>query len=326
MRTLFVVSGGDAPGINAALGQYVSLAARHGNVVLGANGGFPGLLEGNISPLSFDRIVPWLGRGGSILPSSRDPVLTQNDARARLKQVLEQHQVDNVVLFGGNGTLRYIPPILSEWDIPCIGLPTTIDNDVPGTERTLGFDSACNFAYHAIDGALTTAHALRGRIFMVETLGGTCGNLALAVAHGAGAHAVILPEYEYEDHWLGRRLAEAVKQDGFALLVICEGARGARTLADEIPKLTSIRVRDVRLGHAQRGGDASHIDRVLASEMARSAYNALRAKLQTGIIVVRQGKVQVHEGNLQSFTMTPPDRTLYHIINGLEESGEHSGD
>src|SRR6185369_12984013 len=96
--------------------------------------------------------------------------------------------------------------------------------------------SACNFAYHSIDGAISTAHALRGRIFLVETLGGTCGNLALAVAHGADAHAAILPEYAYEDQWLIERILKALKTDGYALVVICEGARGARTLADDIPK------------------------------------------------------------------------------------------
>ncbi len=146
MRTLFVVSGGDAPGINAALGNYVRLAARHGDTVVGANGGFPGLLASQIIPLNYDMLVPWMGRGGSILPSSRDPVLNQAEAGEQLQNILRDNAIDNIVLFGGNGTLRYIPPLMQKWSIPCIGLPTTIDNDVPGTEMTLGFDSACNFA------------------------------------------------------------------------------------------------------------------------------------------------------------------------------------
>ena len=317
MRTLFVVSGGDAPGINAVLGSYIRQAVHNGDTVLGANGGFPGLLDRQILPLTFDTLVPWLGRGGSLLASSRDPVLNQAEAGDHLNVILRDNAVDNMVLFGGNGTLRYIPPLLREWGIPCIGLPTTIDNDVPGTEMTLGFDSACNFAYHAIDGATATAHALRGRIFLVETLGGNCGNLALAVAHGANAHAVILPEYDYEDSWLSERITNALKMDGYALVVICEGARGARTLADSIPQWTGKRVRDVRLGHAQRGGDASHRDRVLAADMAHAAYTALKNGIHIGVTCVVNGQLTIHKDNLEQFSLPTPDRALYNRINGL---------
>jgi len=318
MRTLFVVSGGDAPGINAVLGNYVRLAIHYGDTVLGANGGFPGLLDNQIVPLTFDTLVPWMGRGGSILASSRDPVLNQAEAGERLKSILRDHAVDNIILFGGNGTLRYIPPLLRDWNIPSIGLPTTIDNDVSGTEMTLGFDSACNFAYHAIDGASATAHALRGRIFLVETLGGNCGNLALAVAHGAGAHAVILPEYAYEDTWLSERITTALKHDGYVLVVICEGARGARTLADDILKWTGTRVRDVRLGHAQRGGDTSHCDRVLAAGMAHAAYTTLKSGVQMGTACVINGALAIHKGSLEHLSLAAPDRVLYNHINGLE--------
>ncbi len=318
MKTLFVVSGGDAPGINNVIANYLRLASQNGDHALGANGGFPGLLERQIIPLTYDSLVPWMGRGGSIIASSRDPVLNQADAGEHIKTILREQDMDNIVLFGGNGTLRYIPPLLREWGIPCVGLPTTIDNDVPGTEMTLGFDSACNFANHAIDGAMATAHALRGRIFLMETLGGTCGNLALAVAHGSGAHAVILPEYAYEDGWLANRITAALKNDGYALVVICEGARGARTLADDIPKWTGTRVRDVRLGHAQRGGIVSHRDRVLAADMARAAYEALKSGAQMGITCVTDGSLVLHPGTLENFAPSLPDQSRYNIINGLD--------
>lgn len=316
MRTLFVVSGGDAPGINNLIGQYALLAGT-GDTVVGANGGFPGLLDNQISPLTYDQLIPWMGRGGSILASSRDPVLSQADAGARIKAVLQSHTIDNLVLFGGNGSLRHIPPLLREWGVPCIGIPTTIDNDVPGTEMTLGFDSACNYAYQAIDGAMTTAHALRGRFFMIETLGGSCGNLALAVAQGAGAHAVILPEYDYSDNWLAERMKQAVEIYGFGLLVIGEGAKGARTLADDLPKLTGIRMRDVRLGHAQRGGTASHRDRALAAEMAHTAYQALKEGATQATLIVRSGQLDILVDALPA-ALTRPDRTWYNRINGLK--------
>jgi 6-phosphofructokinase 1 len=269
-----------------------------------------------VVPLSVEMLLPWAGRGGSVLPSSRDPVLSQEDAGHHLRAILAAHQIDNLLLFGGNGTLRHIPPRLREWGIPVMGIPTTIDNDVPGTELTLGFDSACNFAYHAIDGACTTAHALRGRMFMVETLGGTCGNLALAVAEGAGAHAVILPEYAYSEDWLAARMKTMVEAQGYGLFVICEGSRGARTLAEELPKLTGIRMRDVRLGHAQRGGTASHRDRVLAAQMAGTAYRAFQEGVRFGVLVVRGGHLNVHTDPLPDAVILP-DKAAYDRINGI---------
>lgn len=316
MRTLFVVSGGDAPGINTLIGQYVVLCESENSEAFGAVGGFSGLLKAQVKPLNFQDMIPWLGRSGSIIPSSRDPVLGKDQAERQLKDVLAKHKIDSVVIFGGNGTLRHIPPLLLSWGIPFIGIPTTIDNDVPGTELTLGFDSACNFAYHAIDGALATAHALPGRIFLIETLGGSCGNLALAIAEGSGAHAVILPEYEYRDEWLTSRAKVALERHGYALIVICEGARGARILADELPEQTGVRVRDVRLGHAQRGAMPSHRDRTLAAQMAKMSYSALKSGLQFGTVVVRQGEMRIETEPLPG-SAPLPDRLLYNAINGL---------
>lgn len=320
MRTLFVVSGGDAPGINTLLAHYAQIAAQHGDTLCGAIGGFPGLLQGQLQSLSFNALIPWMGRGGSVLPSSREPVLSQTEAGPKIQRILREQRIDNLVLFGGNGTLRHIPPLLRAWGIPYVGIPTTIDNDVPGSERTLGFDSACNFAYQSIDGALATGYALHGRLFMVETLGGTCGNLALTVAHGAGAHAVILPEYEYDENWLAARLKTAVERDGYGLLVICEGARGARTLADTLPALTGIRVRDTRLGHTQRGGTPSHSDRVLAAQMARLAHHHLKSN-QSGILAVQSGELRLTAALSDSPIV--PDRELYLMINGLQD--DHPG-
>lgn len=316
MKTLLVVSGGDAPGINTSIGHYTAMAAAMGDEVVGAMGGLPGLMDDLLTPVTPGVMLPWMGRAGSYLGTSRDPVLKQAEAGERIRAVLRQHRINNVVLFGGNGSLRYIPPFFESWGIPCIGIPTTIDNDVPGTEDTLGFDSACNFAYQSLDGVLMTAHALAGRLFMVETLGGGTGFIALAVAHGIGAHAVLLPEFDYDVDWLALRLAEAVSDAGYGLLVLSEGAKDARSLADTLPELTGTRMRDVRLGHAMRGAPPSHHDRVLAAEMARAARDALREGITVGVVVVREGIVLPYEGLLPEETRLP-DRALYDQINGL---------
>ena len=325
MNTLIVVSGGDAPGINTALARYTTLAAAQGNTVAGAVGGFAGLLEEQIVTLEPGQMLPWAGQPGSVLPTSRVPVLSTPEARERLAAILARRAVDNMVLFGGDGTLRHVAPLLRDWGIACIGLPTTIDNDVSGTEQTLGFDSACNYAYQTVDGILATAHALRDRIFMIETLGGQTGFLALAIASGAGAHAVLVPEFGYDNAWLAQRLQAAVGRAGYALLVLSEGVAACRTLAEEIPQWTGVRVRDTRLGHAQRGAKPSHRDRVLAADMARAAYRALCDGITAGTVVVRGGQVTLHTDPLEDLPRRQPDRDLYGLINGFGGSDGFPG-
>jgi len=322
LKTLAVVSGGDAPGINAALAHFTALAARDGHTVIGARRGFEGVLDGDLLTLTVGDVVPWAAHAGSLLPSSRVPVLKDDANHAAMADVLVRHAIDNVLLFGGDGSLRYLPPILAASGVPCIGLPTTIDNDLAGTDATLGYDSACNFAYQAVDGARATAHALPGRIFMIETLGGYTGMLALAIAYGAGVHAVLVPEYAYDNDWLAQRLTGAVNRDGYALMVLSEGVAAARTLVDDIPQWTQIRVRDIRLGHSQRGAKPSHRDRTLAADMARIAFEALRGGVSRGTVVVRQERALLHEGALDGFAPKLPDRAQYNAVNGFEDDYE----
>jgi 6-phosphofructokinase 1 len=312
MKLLTVVSGGDAPGINVVLAQWVQRAGDH--VVWGAMGGLPALVQGRWRALSHADVWPFVGLAGSLLPSSREPILRDPTAQQAARDRLQAEGISGVLLFGGDGTLRHVLPILTSWGIPCAAIPTTIDNDVPGTDYTLGFDSACNFAYQSIDGVTATAHALGGRIFMVETLGGNTGYLALAVAEGAGAHAVLLPEYDYDEGQIAARLRAAAEAQGFALLVLSEGARGARTLAETLPERVGMRVRDVRLGHAQRGGTPTHRDRVFARQAADLAFETIRAG-QSGVIVERGGALHVVEALPAERPL--PDRARYDRINGL---------
>ncbi len=317
MRSLIVVNGGDAPGINTFIARYSVLAAQHGDSVYGADAGFAGVLNGDIAPVD-RRVARRLdGIGGTVLASTREAALAADDAQAKLTHVINEFEIDNIVMFGGNGSLTHIPPLLKAWNVPHIGIPTTIDNDVVGTEETLGFDSACNYAYQAIDGVIATAHALPGRIFMVETLGGDTGYIALAVAYGAGAHVALVPEYDFEDAWLGERIKDAIARERHALVVLSEGVKQIPQFAEMIPRLTGVRLRYTRLGHAQRGGHVTHRDRVLAQAMARTAYFALKDGTQTGITTVRGGQVALADYNLADLELPPPNRTLYDIINGL---------
>jgi 6-phosphofructokinase 1 len=317
MKTLIVVSGGDAPGINTVLARYVAIAHSHGDQVIGSGEGFVGVLQHNLRQPDLSVLRLLEGTGGSFLPSSREPMLSAPDAEQRLKAVLADNGIDNLLLFGGDGTLKYVLPLLRSWNIPVIALPTTIDNDVAGTERTLGFDSACNFAYQAIDGVLATAHALTGRIFMVETLGGDTGFLALEIGSAAGAHTVLVPEYQFDMDWFAQRLKSSIAREGFALVVLSEGVKAIPDMPEAIPRLTGIRLRYTKLGHSQRGGDVTHADRKLATEMAQIAHQAFRSGITSGTVIVQNGQTVLYQGTFGLEKKAPPDRQLYNLVNGL---------
>jgi 6-phosphofructokinase 1 len=317
MKTLIVVSGGDASGINTTITRYTMRAQHYGDAVIGAMGGFAGVLSNHFRPIELPLVRLLEGSGGSYLPSSREPVLGRPEAQASLRAIMAENQIDNILLFGGDGTLRHVLPLLEQWQIPVIALPTTIDNDVVGTERTLGFDTACNFAYASIEGVLATAHALAGRIFMIETLGGDRGYLALEIAFATGAHAVLLPEYDFEISWIANRLKTATAKDGFALVIICEGVSAAMPdLPDKISDRAGIRMRYIRLGHAQRGGATSHLDRRLATEMAYLAYDGLREGV-SGAIIVQNGVTRLQPGTFAAEEKLKPDYARYSLVNGL---------
>jgi len=317
MKTCIVVSGGDAPGINTAIEAYARLARLGGDQVLGARNGFAGLLDDQL--LEFDRSLLSLlaGRGGSILPSSRRPALQDPNARERLGDVMRRRGIDNLLLFGGDGTIRHVAPLLAGWGISCIVLPTTIDNDVAGADYTLGHDSACNFATQAVAGIRATAHALPGRIFLLETLGAPTGHLALAIAYASGADLALLPEYPLELDWLSERLKQIVARQGAALVVLSEAYPDIDRLVKEIPRRTGIRLRYTALGHAQRGADVSHRDRCVARDMSRVAWRAFKDGDRNGTVLWRAGAAILHHGSSPGEQKPPPDRHLYEYINQL---------
>ncbi len=316
MKTLIIVSGGDAPGINPAIVHFTLLASAAGDIVVGAEGSYAGVFRSQIMPITTQSVRPFMGQTGTLLASTREVVLNRPDARETMLGVLQAHEIDNVLLFGGDGTLTHTLPLLMDWGIPTVALPTTIDNDVPGTERTLGFDSACNFAYPSIDGIRSTARAMPGRIFIVETLGGRSGCIALAVAHGAGAHAVLVPEYDYDIEKIGQRIRRALDAEQYALLVVSEGVPELDGLGVELERVTGVRTRHTRLGHGQRGAAVTHIDRVLAIELARLAYGHLRAG-DSGVLLMRDGELALHRGTIAGFPRQLPDAVIYRRINGL---------
>lgn len=317
MKTCIVVSGGDAPGINTAIEMFTRLASQSGDEVLGARNGMAGLLDDQLVELDRSLISLLAGRGGSILPSSRRPALQEPNARERLRDVMRRRGIDNLLLFGGDGTIRHVAPLLARWGISCIVLPTTIDNDVPGTDYTLGHDSACNYAIQAVAGIRATAHALPGRIFMLETLGAPTGHLAMAIAYASDADLALLPEYPLELDWLSERLKQIVAREEAALVVLSEAYPDIDRLAKALPKRTGIRLRYTALGHAQRGADVSHWDRRVARDMSRVAWRAFQEGNGSGAVLWRAGAAILRQGSPPGEHKPPPDRRQFEFINQL---------
>ena len=266
MRRIGVLtSGGDAPGLNAALRAVVRAAVESDVAVAGIQWGYEGLLDDDIVPLDRRSIVNIVHRGGTVIGTARSERFMTPEGRAEAIAVLERHGIDGLVVIGGDGTFRGADRLTAEGGPPTIGIPATIDNDVVGTDRTLGFDTAVNTALGAIDRIRDTS-ASHGLVHFVEVMGRHCGEIALASGLAGGAEAVLVPEIPVSIDRLAEQLGEHIaagKQS--SLIVVAEGAYagGAHTVAAEVGERLQVDFRVTVLGHVQRGGAPTAADRTL---------------------------------------------------------------
>jgi 6-phosphofructokinase 1 len=282
-RLGILTSGGDAPGMNAALRAAVRTAAHAGWEAVGFRRGYTGLLDDLAVPLGPRDVANILQRGGSILDTSRERRFVEPAMRAQAIDTLERHECRALVVVGGEGSQYGAATLHQQWDGAVVGVPSTIDNDLGGTDQSIGFDTACNTALEAIDRIRDTATAL-DRLFFIEVMGRNRGFIALDVAVGGGAEAVLLPEVRLDAEWLVEVIrANNERGKASCIIVVAEGAHpgGARGLLQEIEdRLVRIGLpgaaepRVTILGHIQRGGNPTIRDRVLASRLACAASSA----------------------------------------------------
>lgn len=276
-RICVLVNGGDAPGINTSVEAAARLLAARGAEMWGIYGGIAGLLAGNIECIKPSDLLGSGSRGGALLTTSRDRVLAEVDARERLQKAWADACLEGLIILGGDGTIRLVASQLAAWGYPLFAIPCTIDRDVPRTEQTLGFDSACNRALPMVDAIRDTAAALPGRIFVVETLGGHTGHLALAIAEAAQVDAVCVPEITLDIQKVGTQLASSVARQGYAICAVSEGIGEVAGFCTELATVSGYRVRLTALGHAQRGGPPSYFDRWLGRSWGEFAALELLA-------------------------------------------------
>ncbi|MBP1707636.1 MAG: 6-phosphofructokinase [Chloroflexi bacterium] len=285
-RIAILTSGGDAPGMNAVIRAAVRTAIAKEFELIGIKRGYAGLIGGEIFALSRDEVSNIIGRGGSILESSRSPEFETVDGRKKAADNLRRNKIEGLIIVGGDGTFRGGALLVKEGGISILGVPSTIDNDVYGTDFTVGFDTAVSCAVEAIDRIRDTARTFE-RVFFIEVMGHHTGFIALQAAVAGGAEGLVIPEVPLEIEDLCLKLQEG-RQSGkkSAIVVVAEAQKPGFSfeIAQEVTRRTGFETRVCVLGHLQRGGSPTAADRILGSNLGAAAIEALGQKM-TGIIV-----------------------------------------
>ncbi|MFN0730132.1 6-phosphofructokinase [Polaribacter gochangensis] len=285
-----MTSGGDSPGMNAAIRSVVRTCAYYKKECIGVYRGFQGMIEGDFIELKARTVNNIINKGGTILKTARSKDFRTPEGRKKAFEQLKKHHIDGLVIIGGDGSFTGAMTFNEEFNFPVIGIPGTIDNDIFGTSHTLGYDTALNTAVEAIDKIRDTASS-HNRLFFVEVMGRDAGFIALNAGVGAGAEEILIPE---EDLGLDRML-ESLKRSknsgkSSSIVVVAEGDKSgknvyelAKYVEDNLPEYE---VRVSILGHMQRGGSPSCFDRVLASRLGVKAVELLlenKSNLMVGL-------------------------------------------
>lgn len=295
MRLGVLTSGGDAPGMNAAIRAAVRTALSNGWEVVGIRHGYAGLIAGEIAALTARDVGGIIQQGGTILHSARCPEFFEADGQRQALAQLERHGVDALVIIGGSGS-QCGAHVLAQAGVRVAGVASTIDNDVYGAEITIGVDTALNIALEAVDRLKVTASALQ-RAFLVEVMGRECGYLALMTAIAGGAESVVIPEVPVEPEQIVADLRTAADRGkAHALVVVAEGARyNAERLVRffrEHRERLGYEVRATILGHVQRGGAPTAFDRLLATRTAAAAVDALARGEHGVMLALHRGEIR----------------------------------
>lgn len=291
-KTIAVLtSGGDAPGMNAAVRAVVRSGINRGMRVFGVYRGYNGLLNGDIEEMNLRSVSDIIGYGGTMLYTARSEEFKQKEAQERAADFCRSKGIEGVVVIGGDGSFRGARALTAA-GINCIGVPGTIDNDIACSEYTVGFDTAINTAIDMVDRIRDTAQS-HDRCSIVEVMGRRCGDIALQTGIATGATAILIPEVEFniERDVIARIVNTQKTGKKHFVIVVAEGVGHVRDLAKYIEQRLGIEARATILGHVQRGGSPTVRDRVVASQMGYEAVSLLDKGLGNRVVVMRDGKI-----------------------------------
>lgn len=295
MKSIAVLSsGGDAPGMNAAIRAVVRYGIAQNLKVFGIQKGYSGLLEGHIKPMDLTSVANIIQRGGTILKTDRCEAFFQKVTRREAANILRRNNLDGLIVIGGDGSFTGAHLLETETGFPCIGVPGTIDNDIAGTEDTIGFDTAVNTALEAIDKIRDTASS-HDRLFLVEVMGRSSGFIASHVGIGGGAETIIVPELKESMSAICQTIERGIKRGkSSSIIVVSEGKQPG--LSQRLAKDLSSRGYSPKvciLGHTQRGGSPSAHDRLLASVLGTSAVAYLCNGKSNAMVGVKNNTVEL---------------------------------
>jgi len=289
-RIAVLTTGGDAPGMNAAIRAVVRTAVNKGIEVMGVFRGWQGLIDDDMKLFDHHSVSGIINLGGTILKTDRCPEFKTEDGQRRAFATLKRHSIDGIVVIGGNGSFTAAHRFYKKYKFPCIGIPASIDNDINGIELTFGSDTAVNTALAAIDNIRDTSTSME-RIFVVEVMGRDCGYIALAVALGGGCEEVLIPEKKFNLRLICRNTVAGYKSGKKSwIIVVAEGAGRAVEIAKKITQCTGLETRAVVLGHIQRGGRPTAFSRDIALKLGETAVEHLLKGEKDKAVALHQNK------------------------------------
>lgn len=285
-----LTSGGDAPGMNAAIRAVVRKALQEGLEVVGVQKGYSGLINGELIPMNRNSVSDIIHRGGTVLRTARCPEFKKEEVRQHAANLLKDNGIDALVVCGGDGSFTGAK-LLSKLGVKTIGLPGTIDNDLAYTDFTIGFDTALSTISDAINKLRDTSTS-HDRVSVIEVMGRNCGDLALYAGIASGAEAIIVPEVDFDKDKLCDEIIQGKSRGKtHTIVVVAEGVGDSESLAKYIEEKTGAESRATILGHIQRGGTPTPMDRVLASKLGARAVDLLLEGKTSRVVGVRDNKV-----------------------------------
>lgn len=274
-RIAVLTTGGDAPGMNAAIRSVVRHATHNGLEVFGVLRGYRGMINGELISLDHRSVSGIINRGGTFLKTARCHEFKTTEGKEKAFRTIKENHIDAMVVIGGNGSFKGAHDFYKRYHIPIVGIPASIDNDINGIDLTIGSDTAVNTALSAIDNIRDTATSME-RVFVVEVMGRDSGYIALQVALAGGCEEVIIPERELDMETICREIKEGNSLGKISwIIVVAEGAASAPEIAKKITEMTGVQTRPVVLGHILRGGRPTALSRSLALTLGKAAVDSL---------------------------------------------------
>ena len=312
-----LTSGGDAPGMNAAVRAVVRTALGKGVEVYGVYRGYNGLINGDLVPLNLRSVSDIIHRGGTALYTARSPEFCTEEGMQKAVNTCKQYGIEGLVVAGGDGSFRGAQD-LTRHGVPCIGLPCTIDNDIACCEQTIGYDTALNTCMDMIDKLRDTSQS-HDRCSVVEVMGRHAGYLALNVGIAVGATSILVPEmpYDFDRDILARMKKTSATGKKHFIIIVAEGIGHVVEIAEKIQEKTGVESRATILGHVQRGGDPTVRDRVLASQMGNYAVELLLAGKSNRVVTIQSDHLTDYDIEEALRMKKPFDKELFRIAHDI---------